>query len=197
MNTKEILGLLGVIWSSAVCADYVISVLRNRTKPHAFTWAIWAIVVGIVAIAQYRQGAGAGSWAACISAFWCAVIFLLSLFKGEKNITRGDTISLLAGLAIIPIWQATNDALLAVFLATLIDASAYYPTIRKSWNKPFEEKLFMYASDNVRWIFALLASADFSTTTLLYPIFCLIANNSLALMIFMRRRSFSKNREST
>ena len=119
---------------------------------------------------------------------------MLSLFKGEKNITRGDTVSLIAGLAIIPLWHATNNALLAVILATLIDASAYYPTVRKSWNKPFEEKIFMYASDNVRWLFALLASSDFSTTTLLYPVFCLVANNSLALMIFMRRRVFTTHK---
>jgi hypothetical protein len=115
------------------------------------------------------------------------MIFLLSLFKGEKNITRTDWLAFISALFIIPFWYFTRNALWAVILATLIDASAYYPTFRKAWIKPHEEDFILYASDNVRWLFALLAMGDYSTTTLLYPIFCMISNGAIAVMIFWRR----------
>jgi hypothetical protein len=102
--------------------------------------------------------------------------------------TKTDWLALLSGLSIIPLWYVTKNALWAVVLATLIDAFAYYPTFRKAWIKPYEEDFFLYASDDIKWIFALLAMSDHSTTTLLYPFFCMLANSSVAVMIVWRRR---------
>jgi hypothetical protein len=189
MIHKEIFGFIAIVISCAASINYIISILRGETKPHAFTWAIWSLIFGIVYVAQWKQGAGAGSWTTGVSAFLCLTIFILSLFRGEKNITQSDWVALVSALAIIPFWHFTHNALLAVVFATLIDACAYYPTIRKTWIRPYEENLFMYASDNIKWIFAFLAMGDFSATTLIYPIFCMTANSSLALMIFLRRQS--------
>jgi len=147
--------------------------------------------MGIVFVAQWNEGARAGSWTTGISGLFCFIIFILSLFRGEKNITRLDWLALLSALAIIPFWHLTHNALLAVVLATLIDSFAYYPTIRKTWIKPFEENFFMYTSDDVKWIFALLAMSDYSMTTLIYPIFCMVANGSVTLIIFWRRRKLN------
>jgi hypothetical protein len=197
MTNQDIFGLIAVGISTASCVNYIVSILRGRTKPHAFTWVIWGLIQAIVFVAQWRQGAGAGAWTTGSSTLFCFSIFVLSLFKGEKSITRSDWVAFLCGLAIIPFWRLTHNALLAVLLAIVIDAFAYYPTVRKSWIRPHQENIFMYASDDVRWVFAFLAMSDTSAITLVYPIFCMIANTSLSLMIFVRRLQKARSSASS
>jgi len=188
MSEKELFGLVAIGIGGTASVNYIVSILRGKTKPHAFTWIIWSLIMGVIFTAQLKAGAGAGAWSQGMDGLFCFIIFVLSLFKGEKNITTSDWVALVSALAIIPIWHYTQNAFWAVVLGTLIDGFAYYPTIRKTWIKPYEENMFMYASDNVKRVFTLLAMGDFSATTLLYPIFCMIINTSLSIMIFWRRR---------
>jgi hypothetical protein len=72
------------------------------------------------------------------------------------------------------LWQFTKNDLIAIILVCLIDATAFYFTFKKSYQKPHEEKLSAY----VLWTFQLIAFAlavnNPTLTTLLYPIFLAI-----------------------
>ncbi len=188
MLSKDILGLIAVAINITSCLNYTRYILKGRIKPHALTWLVWLIISGIISFAQWKQGAGAGAWAVQIGTLFCFTFFFLSLFKGEKNITKTDWVAFTSALAIIPIWYFTKNALFAVILATLIDACAYYPTVRKAWFRPYEEDFIMYGADVLKWVFAFQAMSDYSATTLLYPIFCTTANSSLTIMILVRRK---------
>ena len=53
---KEIFGTLAVILTFVMFVPYIVSILRNRIKPHLFTWVIWSIVTITVGIAQMYNG---------------------------------------------------------------------------------------------------------------------------------------------
>lgn len=188
--TKEAMGWISLIIAVIGYVPYIISIIRRKTKPHAFSWIVWTIVLGITFVAQYSDEAGAGSWATGISAMICVPISIMAVLWGEKNITRGDWISFLGALAAIPVWVATRDALWAVILVTFIDASVYYPTLRKSWIKPYDELTFQYVIAAAKYVFALLAVDKVSVVTTLYPTVSILMEASVVLVLTFRRHVF-------
>lgn len=94
-------------------------------------------------------------------------------------------------LAVIPIWQLTQNALLAVVAVTLIDMLGYYPTFRKAWARPYQEAIFNYGVANFIHILSLLATEHYSLTNILFQIIVFIANTALIVMVLWRRRRVS------
>ena len=135
-----------------------------------------------------EAGGAAGSWVTGFTAAACLVVFVFALFRGEKEITRGDTLSLIgAGVATL-LWWLTQDPLLAVVLITLIDALGFYPTFRKSWFKPQEETLSTYWISSLKFAIALFALGEFTLVTALYPASLVIMNGGFAAMVAVRRK---------
>jgi hypothetical protein len=179
--------LLGVV----AYIPYVHSVIINKTKPHMFSWVVWGLLPTIAFFAQQTSGAGKSAWVTLMTGVCCLLIAALSFFKGEKNITRSDWAVFLSSLAIIPIYLATDNPLLAVSLVATIDTLALIPTLRKSWHKPEEEFLFTYIINGIKWVLAFLALSEISLTTALYPVVLIFSNGGFAVTNILRRRYFA------
>lgn len=192
MMDKQALALFSLALTSVGFLSYIPSVLKQKTKPHIFSWVVWSVVVGIAFFAQLSKGAGTGAWTTGYSAFMCLVVAILSLRHGEKNITHGDWAAFIGALAALPIWYVTHDALWAVVIVTIIDLLAYYPTVRKAYLKPYEENFVVYITDTLKWIPALFALDQFSTATMLFQFFCLAENSFVASMILWRRHQMKR-----
>src|SRR5690606_38143168 len=107
MTASGIFGLLSVGMMLCSRGTYFVSIFQGKTRPHAFSWLIWGTISSIGFAAQFAEGAGAGAWARGFGAATCFLLIVLSLFKGERNITRGDCLTLLAALLAIPLWIVT------------------------------------------------------------------------------------------
>ena len=185
---KEIWGLLSVLLTVVSYAPYFISTLKGKTHPHVFTWLIWVISCGIAAAAQYSDHAGPGTLSNLASTLLALVVVVLCFRqKADWSITRSDWIALAAGLTIIPFWYLTQSALLAAILATAIDVCAYYPTLRKSWNKPHEEMISLYLIANVKHAASIAATVHYSWTTVIMPATTLGINIVLISLVLWRR----------
>lgn len=171
---------------------YLFHTVRGTNKPHIFTWVIWTLLTGIAACAQWAGGAGAGGWVTFFTAAMCVAILLATLRNGEKHITRGDWIMFLAGLAAIPVWALTDNPVWSVWIITLIDLAATYPTFRKSWLRPHEENSFMYGLNIPRHAVGLMAIEIYSVTTTLYPAALLFMNIVMYAMLKMRRMHLAR-----
>ena len=187
MSHQDWFGAVSVALAATGYTSYIVGILKKRTKPHLFSWGVWAIIMTIVFVAQFIKGAGAGAWVTGFSAAACLTIAALAIQHGEKNITTSDWLAFFGAITIIPVWYLTRDPLWAVLLATVIDAMAYYPTFRKSYGKPYEENTLTYSIDVIKWVVAFFALGNYSATTLIYPMFCLSANTLLVVMILWRR----------
>lgn len=187
MGLKESIGFLSVILTAVGYASYFQSIFRKQTKPHTFTWVIGAIANGIVFTGQWTHGAGAGSWVAGFTALLCVAIAGLSIKQGEKNITKSDVIAFVLALTAVALWYVTDDPLAAVCLATLIDILGCYPTIRKSYGKPYEESLFAWTVCGLRSGLSLFALEHYSLVTVIYPLALTFVNGGMTGLLIWRR----------
>ncbi|MDR3425229.1 MAG: hypothetical protein P4M13_09215 [Alphaproteobacteria bacterium] len=185
---KEVFGTLSVVFSCSGFAPYFWDIYKKRTKPHALTWIVWVLLDGIIFAAQYSDHAGAGAWFAGFGAIACLGVAICALVQGEKNIRKSDVAAFVAALSIIPLWCFTSNALLAVILASMIDALGFYPTFRKSYAKPHQETLLLYGLDGSGGLFALLAMEKFSLINVLHPMTVVVLEAAFVCMALGRRR---------
>jgi len=166
---KVLLGGSATVLALVGYVPYFRDIFRGKTKPHAFSWLIWGVLTAIGYAGQVSDGAGAGAWVTGLTAAVCFFIFALAVFRGEKNITRGDWLCLIFSLSAIPLWIFTNSPFWSVILITVIDIVGFLPTFRKSYFKPHEETAVTYTLSSVKFGLSILALQNYSVITVLYP----------------------------
>lgn len=192
MDWKEFLAAVAVVMTVAGYAYYFWDIFAGKTKPHAFTWLVWASLTAIAFAGQVTDGAGPGAWITFLTALVSSIIFFLALFKGEKDIARSDWWSLAgAGVALL-LWLLTSDPLLAIILVTVVDFLGFLPTIRKSIRKPHEETLVSYLLAGLKFVLAILAIDNYSVVTVLYPASLVFANLFFVVLLVMKRRQVTR-----
>ncbi len=184
---KEVLGFIAALLGILGFLPYSWSIYKGETKPHMFSWIPWTLTTAVAFAGQVAEHGGPGVWATGTSAVLSGVIMVASFFKGEKSITRKDWFFFLLSLATIPLWIATKEPLASVVLATFINLSAIFPTVRKSWHKPDEEAGTMYILLAVRSALSITALEVYDLTTVLFPVAQLMANIAIFSVIFGRR----------
>jgi hypothetical protein len=192
MDYKTWLGILAVVIGFLSYIPYFRDIATSKTKPHAFSWLVWSILTGIAFFAQITKGGGAGSWINAGTAIMCFAVFVLAVFKGEKNIKSADLWSLVgAGVGLV-LWSLTKDPLSAVILVTIIDALGFLPTFRKSYDKPYEETLSTFMVSTIKYAISLVALRTYSITTWLFPASLVLTNGLFVLLLVIRRNKSAK-----
>lgn len=195
MLTKELLGYLSIAVVVLTTIPYIAQMRCGKIKPHIFTWIIWTLTTGIAAAARTTEQAGPGAWGQWAGAVSCLGVVLLATRHGEKEITRSDKVAFAAALLAIPLWQLTQNALLAVIMVTAIDLAGYYPTFRKSWRRPHQEAIYNYLAANIIHILSLAATERYALVNVLFQIAVFIANSAMIAMVLWRRRALAVNQK--
>lgn len=195
MLYKEVLAVVGIVIGFISYFFYFRGILLGRTKPHIFSWLVWTVINFTAFFAQLIKGGGAGAWITAANAFLCLAVTIISLSFGEKNITSSDWLCLGGAFLGIILWLITKNPLTAVVFACLTDVFAILPTWRKSYIKPFEENVFSFGLDLIKFVLELFALASFNLTTSLFPLTILVNDSSLVTMILIRRRIIGKLNE--
>ena len=192
MDIKEAVFAVSILLTVVGYVYYFRDIFRGVTRPHAFTWLVWATLTAIAFLGQLSDDAGLGAWITGITAFVSFFIFFLAMTRGEKNITKTDKIFLGASvLAIIP-WLLTNDPLISVVLVTVIDFLGFLPTIRKSIKKPHEETLIAYFTAGLKFMLSIIALDNYTVVTWLYPASLVLGNWLFVVMLVVLRRKHAK-----
>jgi hypothetical protein len=192
MEYKTILSVVGIIIGFVSYAFYFRGIFIGKTKPHVFSWFVWAVVNWTAFFAQLVTGGGVGSWITGTNALLCTLVAVLALFRGEKEIARSDWYSLAGAMAGVLGWVLTKNPLIAVILVSLTDYFAIYPTFRKAYYKPYEENAFSFGIDLIKFVLELMALESFNLTTSLFPITILVNDTVLVGMILIRRKVIKK-----
>ena len=185
---QEIILVFAIILAFVGSGSYIVSILRGKTKPHFYTHLIWSLLTFIAFFAQLHDKAGPGAWAVGTTGITVFFTAILALKYGEKQVTRGDKFALIAALIAMLPWIITDDPLGSVILVTIIDIIAYYPTMRKSWNKPWEENLTSYSIGSVKFALSIAALTHFTPVTTVYPSAIVIANSAFIFLCLWRRQ---------
>lgn len=184
-----ILGALALIVGVVGYIPYIRDTLRGTTKPHPFTYLIWALIGGITFIAQIVNSAGPGAWAMGIPVLFGILIAALSIKKGERTLTKSDWLCLTGALVAVVVWRLTSDALYAVLIVIIINALAFIPTFRKAYWKPNEETASSYALGVLRSLISIPALVAFNVVTLLPLVYHILINMIFVVMLLVRRRN--------
>lgn len=168
---------------------YLRDIFRKKTKPHAYTWLIWTITQGAAVAGLWYGHGGWGTFALMIEATFVLVVFLLSLKYGTRNITKGDTIILIAALLAIIVWWQLHNPLLAIAMISIIDFLGYLPSFRKTFEEPWTETAISWVVFSLANILNILALSQYNFLTLAYLITITTANLILFAICLIRRRS--------
>lgn len=169
-------------------AYYFRDIFSNKTKPHAYSWLVWASLTAIAFAGQMSDNAGPGAWVTGLTALISFAIFGIALRKGEKHITTSDKLSLTVAALALLLWPLMNSPVLSIIIITLVDFLGFLPTIRKSYKKPYEETLIHYILAGLKFVLAILALENYTVVTWLYPASLVAANLFFTIMLLVQRK---------
>jgi hypothetical protein len=193
MDIKNVFALISLIFSLALFIPYYINIYRGTAKPHLFSWLTWGVLVGIGFYLSLQAGGGVGSWNFAVISVLCLGVALYALIKGEKNIAQIDWVFFISAIIIMTIYIFTKNAVISVTLAAITDSSAFFPTLRKSISKPFDEPALTYFFSGSSFLFSLGALQNYSFVTTFYPLMMVVVNFAFVTFILIRRRVVSSH----
>lgn len=190
-DIKSLIGVISVVIGLSAYVIYITSTLRNKTKPHAFSWLLWTLTTAIVFTAQFAKGGGAGSWSTGFTCIVCLAVGIISLFKYDKTYSFTDIFFIsIALLALLP-WYFTQDPTLSVVLIASIDVLGYGPTLRKSYYYPHEEKATSFGLSSVKHLLSFMALQNYIVATWLYPASQVFMNGLVVVLLVIRRKQMA------
>lgn len=188
MAIKSIYVLLATLISLAAYVPYVRDVLNGKTRPHIFSWFVWSTLTGIAFFGQVAGGAGSGAFVLGFTTVACFLITTLSLKKGTRDIKPIDWLAMVGAFVALFLWLMTKSPFWSVIIITVTDLLATLPTIRKTYNNPYQETGSFYLLNTVKFSLAVMALERYTLVTSLYLTYLLLANGAIFFLIFLRRR---------
>ncbi|MDB5266325.1 MAG: hypothetical protein JWN89_140 [Parcubacteria group bacterium] len=183
MIFQELLGVTaGVISFFAFCA-YYISIIRGRTKPDQATWMILTIVSFLILVSYYSLGARDTLWLPASYTIGQLITFILSLKYGNNKWSTFDKICLALTLASLLVWVGTKSALYILLINIFIDFMGMLPTVRKSLLEPYSEARFPWLLTSSACLLNVFAIRVWSFDMWIYPIYMLIINGLVTILI--------------
>jgi hypothetical protein len=185
---KELLGAAAIALTFAIFIPYIRSIRSGLTKPHVFSWVIWALGTFVVFLAQLAGSGGIGAWPIGVSGVITAYIAVLAYGKQcDTAITRADWAFFTLALVALPVWALTSDPLWAVVILTGVDLAGFGPTFRAAHARPHDERVGFYSLAAVRNVLAIAALEHYSVTTVLFPAAVGVACVAFVAMVAYRR----------
>jgi hypothetical protein len=163
MHYREILSVFAIAFTLIAFAPYIRSIIKDKIKPHVFSWFIWDSTT--------------------------FVVFLAYVKRADISITKTDWLFLISAISSLPLWYFTSDPLWAVIILTVVDVLGFGPTVRKAYFMPHSESLLFFALFTARNLIVILALENYSVTTVLFPAVIAAVCTLLLVMIFYRRRA--------
>ena len=181
MDIKIGLSLVATSISIGCFIPYVRSILKGNTHPHVFSWITWGLTTIVAFFAQLTDGGAWGAWPIGVSGFITMGIAILAFrLRVQISITKLDRTFFMMAVSALPFWYFTHNPLWAVILLSFADTVGSWPTLRKCWDNPFKEDLWIYILLFFRNLVAIAALGHMSLTTVLFP-----ATMSVSIAVFL------------
>ena len=195
---KEAWGWLSVLIGIVAYLIYARKTLNEeRVLPHPLSWFVWAFVTGVATVVQWERGAGAGAWVTALTTVSCVVIWLMALFKQQRqrkehppngnHASSYDWMAFGLGMLAAILFGYAKNATAAAVLATIADLLGYTPTITKGWIRPRSDSATAFFLNSAKFWPVYFALDMRSIATFLYPLVLTIANLAVCAMLLGRR----------
>lgn len=194
MDLHGIFGLTAAAVALAAFPVYIHSIIKGRTRPSRVTWWILGLSGTLLAASYYASGARDTAWIAIAYAAGYIVVALLSLQYGHSKWTLTDSVCLALALLSGGLWWLLDNPLIALYVNVGIDVLGILPTMYKTYRKPSTESRTAWLMDVVAAVFALLAIEEWTFAIALYPVYLLLTNCVILILILRKQHSWRLNR---
>ena len=185
---KDILALTGALLVTFSTLPYLVDIARRKTKPNIVSWLTWTILTAIATAAAFAAHEPKTALLTLGGTICTAAVVILGLKYGIAKFSRFDIFCQIGAVLGLIGWLAFDSPALGVIIPLIIDFIGALPTIRHSWLKPLEETWQTFLIGVIASALTLASLTRFNIVSLLYPVYLLIANGVLVLIILYRRR---------
>ena len=162
---------------------YTRAVLRGQAKPHRTTRFVLLVLTTLATISLFISGDRVAVWLAGVSMLQGILVFTLSLKYGMGGWSKIDISCLIIALVGIIMWQITKQPIIALYFAIGADLVGMIPTIIKTYRLPKTEIYMFFLMDSIAATFNMLALKSWTIEQFSYPIYIMIINAFMVLLI--------------
>ena len=200
MDWRIVPGLLSGAVAFGATVPYFVATRRGEIRPNPLAWSGWALLSGIVFLAQILAEP---SWSAVIAAdgfLCCATVAVLAVRVSGLHPTPLDIVCALFGVVAIVAWQITRDPQIALAVAIAASLILSLPMLLKTIRDPDSEPgrvfLFFVAAS----VLSMLSASRWDFLSLGWPLTYVAFDGTIAVIALRtgatRRPSRRKLRQS-
>lgn len=171
---------------------YIYTTIRGQTKPNRVTWWILSLVGLMIATSYYAGGARETMFVAVSYIVGPLIIAILSLWYGEGKWETLDKVCLTGAIVSAIIWYFSSSAIITLSINLPMDFLGLIPTIKKSYLRSIGEDRIAWTLTSFAGILNMFAIKTFTFAIVLYPLYLLIVNVFITLLLY--RPMISKRR---
>ena len=162
---------------------YSYSILKGEAKPHRITRLILLIITSLTTLSLLFQGNRVAIYLAFVSTIQSILIFGLSIKYGMGGYFKSDILCFIFALTGIILWKITKNPVVALYFAIFADFTGMIPAIVKTYYNPKTEVWTFFLLDVFAALFSLLAIKNWIITEYSYPVYIMIINIIMVILI--------------
>ena len=166
---------------------YLIDIVRKKTKPNIVSWITWSMLTGIATAATFAAGEFRTALLMFGSTICSLGVVILGIKYGFAKFAKIDVFCQVGALTGLLLWLLFDSPFLAVIITVVIDFIGMLPTLRHSWLLPAEETWQTFVIGTIAAILTVISLNEFTVMSSLFPIYLVLANLSIALVVIVRR----------
>ena len=184
---RNAFALIAAVLAAASSIPYIVGILRGRTKPDIVTWMTWSILTGIASAAAFAAHEPRTAFLTIGATCSTATIVILGFKYGTAKFTPLDIFCQLGAVAGLICWLVFNSPLIGIVVPVCVDFIGALPTLRHSWDNPGEEVWQTFLLGMLAPVFTIASITQYNVASLLYPLYLLLADGLIMLVIVSRR----------
>jgi hypothetical protein len=167
---------------------YARAIFRGEAIPHRTTRIVLLVNTILATSALFAQHDTVAIWLAGVSTIQSVFIFALSLKYGTGGWAKLDMACLAIAVIGMILWKSTDNPTIALYSSILSDFVGMIPTLVKTYKRPSSEIWQFFAIDTVVGLLSLLAVSHWTPASISYPLYILLVNMSVALLVIYPRK---------
>ena len=185
---NDAIAIAGGLLAIVSVTPYLIDIVKRRTKPNIVSWLTWTLLTGIATAAAFSAGEPRAALLTLGSTICSLMVVVLGVKYGIAKFSLFDVFCQIGALMGLFLWVIFDSPTIAIVASVTIDFIGVLPTLRHSWLKPGEETWQTFVIGVLAPILTIISLDAFSINSLLYPIYLVIANGTIALTVVSRRK---------
>ncbi len=184
MEAKTVFSVVAGFLMAVAYVPYIISIVREKTRPAKASWIIWAILDVITAAGMHVEGVINGQIIVAVIGSW--TIVALSLRYGTSGWTNLDKFCLSSAFVGILAWYIFNSPLYGIVISLVVMCIGSIPTFVSAYKNPGYEDRLTWSISFTSCICALIAIPYWTLADSAQPVAFFLVVGIVVCILYIR-----------